>query len=116
MSIVHLNVGGWVFCTTRETLASSNSFFSGLVVHDAGCTHGDQVHEFFIDRDPMYFRYILNWLRGVRFLPDDDSALHELSFEADYYSMEDMLTSIRQKRTGVTPSLNVSLARIVSRI
>lgn len=111
MSVVYLNVGGCVFCTLRETLRRSNSFFSGLVAHDE-----EQPAEIFVDRDPTYFRHVLNWMRGVRFLPDDETSLQELMFEADYYALTDMLQCIQQRRACASPGIHVSLARIVARM
>jgi len=86
--LVSLNVGGVYFVTRRETLARSSSFFSGLVDSHSQCT------ELFVDRDPTHFRHVLNWIRGVRFLPDDETTLRELSWEADYYALADMYQSI----------------------
>ena len=89
--LVYLNVGGIYFLTRRSTLLRSNSFFSGL----AKSTET----EFFVDRDPSYFRHILNWMRGVRYLPEDDTVLRELTWEADYYCLQDMRDAIsRSKR------------------
>ena len=77
--------------TRRSTLESSNSFFSGIVASDC-CSS----NEFFIDRDPTVFRHVLNWMRGVRHLPEDDDTLRELAWEADYYSLEDMREAIQK--------------------
>lgn len=88
MTVVYLNVGGVYFVTRHDTLAKSDSFFSGLVE-----AHAD-ADEIFIDRDPTHFRHILNWMRGSRFLPEDDSMLQELTWEADYYALLDMKDAI----------------------
>ena len=103
-----------MFCTLRQTLLQSNSFFSGLVTHYQ--EDGQTGNEIFVDRDPTFFRYILNWMRGVRYLPDDETTLNELAFEADYYAMADMLECINKRRAIASPSLHVSLSRIVSRM
>ena len=91
MSLVHLNVGGCVFATRRNTLCSG--FF-------LGCVETLEPHEteIFIDRDPTHFRYILNWLRGSRVLPEDEQTLLELECEADFYSLDDMRQNIRETR------------------
>ena len=90
-SIVYLNVGGCSFVTRRDTL--DRGFFSGLMqfVTDDGT-------EVFVDRDPTHFRYILNWLRGCKCLPEDDQTLTELMWEADYYALDDMVASIQNTR------------------
>jgi len=91
MSHIHLNVGGVYFTTLRATLAQSDSFFAGLVASGQD--------EVFIDRDPTHFRHILNWLRGVRYLPDDENVLRELRYEAEYYALADMVALMRAPRT-----------------
>lgn len=90
--VVWLNVGGFHFVTRRTTLETSDSFFSGLVAADA---HAD---EYFIDRDPTVFRHVLNWMRGVKHVPDDDLVLQELVHEAEYYSLSSLVAAIRTKR------------------
>ena len=47
-----------------------------------------------MDRDPTYFRYVLNWLRGVKYLPDEETVLNELIWEADYFCLEEMRDAI----------------------
>jgi hypothetical protein len=101
MSIVYLNVGGCYYVTRASTLDTSNTFFSGLI------SNADHT-ELFIDRDPTHFRHILNWLRGVRYLPENDTILSELMFEADFYCMPDMVEAIRSVR-GVHPSVHKTL-------
>ena len=89
--IVYLNVGGVYYCTRRQTLLRSDTFFAGLA--------NNNETELFVDRDPTHFRHILNWLRGVRYLPEDDAQLKELACEADFYAMIDMRDAIsRAKR------------------
>ena len=82
--IVHLCVGGCYFATRRTTLLESRSFFAGALRAHAECS------ELFVDRDPTHFRHILNWLRGVRHVPEDAATQQELMWEADYYCMPDL--------------------------
>ena len=97
--IVHLNVGGCLFQTSKETLENTNTYFRALV------EHSDLDDVLFIDRDPCLFRYILNWLRGVHLLPDDKSSLQELLYEADFYCIEEMKTEIKTKIQTATTYL-----------
>lgn len=84
-----LNVGGVRFPTLKGTLMDTNTFFSAYVNNT-----DVETQEIFVDRDPTHFRYILNWLRGVRYLPQEDSVLKELAWEADYYCIDDMSAAI----------------------
>lgn len=101
--IVCLNVGGVYFATRRSTLLASDSFFTGLVRSQP------EEHELFIDRDPLHFRHVLNWIRGVRFLPEDASVLAELTWEADYYSLSEM-------RRAISHAHGVSVPRTLAAI
>lgn len=90
-NIVYLNVGGISFVTRRQTLSGGGgkpNFFSGLASAHPDCC------ELFVDRDPTHFRHVLNWQRGVRYLPDDETTLRELAEEADYYCMQDLKDAI----------------------
>ena len=113
--IIKLNVGGVIFAVSKETLTQKlikpsksletthydpnyfNSLVSGL--HNLIKDSNDE--SIFIDRDPTYFRYILNYLRSggdVKnfVLPSDNHALESLFVEARYYSM-DGLTELISK-------------------
>lgn len=90
---IYLNVGGALYTTTRETLMSNaHTFFRGMLEHN------QDRFEFFIDRDPTHFRHILNWLRGVRWIPEDLDTLSELEWEADFFSIVELVDAIRLKR------------------
>ena len=91
MKIV-LNVGGRRFETRKQLLEESDSFFSGLLK----CEWSEEV---FIDRDPTHFRYVLNWLRGCRSLPEDRQSLIELKEEAQCFALADMDQAISIKKS-----------------
>ena len=104
---IHLNVGGVFFSTYASTVCSrDDTLFAGLVRHDED---GDTI---FVDRDPTYFRHVLNWFRGVRYLPDDDAVLQELLWEADYFNLTDMVLSIQKKLASKPANLNKTLLAI----
>uniref|UniRef100_H2YKV9 BTB domain-containing protein n=1 Tax=Ciona savignyi TaxID=51511 RepID=H2YKV9_CIOSA len=61
--IVHLNVGGTRFSTSRETLGwIPDSFFSSLISGRIS-SNRDEQGAIFIDRDPEIFKIILGFLR-----------------------------------------------------
>ena len=93
MDIIWLNVGGVYHVTSRTTLLQNdNAFFAGMMRSDP------HAHEFFVDRDPHHFRYVLNWLRGSRCLPDDALSLREIEAEADFYNMGDLVEATRKRK------------------
>ena len=107
--MIYLNVGGVYYATSRTTLAMGGSFFSALESNLEA-----DAWEVFIDRDPTHFRYVLNWLRGVRVVPEDDQSLQELLWEADFYGLTDLRTAIVQ--TPRRASALHTLQRIASNV
>ena len=109
MEVVLLNVGGWYFVTSRETLMHTpGTYLDTLAKHS-----GDS--DIFIDRDPTQFRHVLNWLRGVRHLPSDYDACSELVHEALFYCLPDMVNALQKHITNLTgtqfvipPSLRIA--------
>ena len=99
--IVRLNVGGQVFMTTRSTLENGGgsdqpTYFSALM-SDAH-THTFDNGALFIDRDPLHFRHILNYLRdGVVPLERSDNAqqLAEILREAQFYAIDGLEVKLR---------------------
>ena len=70
--------------------------------------------EYFVDRDPTHFRHVLNWMRGVRFLPDEEMVLDELMWEADFYCLNDMKDAIAKH--PVRYHMSKSLQRIADEV
>jgi hypothetical protein len=91
MSILVLNVGGVRFTTRRDTLCLG--FFSGLL----NSLDEDET-EVFIDRDPTHFRYILNWLRGCRYIPKHSQQAQELLWEADFFGLGELVAKLKVAR------------------
>ena len=110
MTIVWLNVGGVVYASSDTTLRNHSTFFSGLVDTEPAADG-----TIFIDRDPTHFRHILNWLRGVRHLPEDDATCRELLFEADYFAMSDLVVALKNQ-IGRFPPLTATLQDLSQRV
>jgi hypothetical protein len=62
---IKLNVGGVVFTTTIDTMASEKDTFFSAMFSGRFLMEPDDEGEYFIDRDPTHFDIILNHLRGV---------------------------------------------------
>lgn len=107
-----LNVGGVIFMTRKSTLKASNSFFSGLV---ASCEEHNA--PIFVDRDPTFFRHILNYMRGAKTYPNDESSVQQLIVEAEFYSMVEYVQFLREKidevrKDGIAHGLRVLANKI----
>ena len=66
--MVSLNIGGQVFLTLKSTVSNISPFFACLFSDDWGDTNRKTIRDkdgnIFIDRSPLYFRYILDWSRN----------------------------------------------------
>ena len=100
--IVTLNVGGQLFSTTISTLTSKESFFKCLVER---CP----ADHYFIDRDPTFFRWVLNHLRGSTLVPSDHRDYAQFQFEMDFYCLT---APPFNKNTGIAYQLSVISAKM----
>ena len=66
--VIRLNVGGTVFMTTRDTLLNTTTFFSGLLAptdnNNTISATTDSNGDIFIDRSPVVFNRVLDYLRS----------------------------------------------------
>lgn len=84
--IVHLNVGGTRFSTSRQTLTwIPDSFFTALLSGRIPSLR-DETGAIFIDRDPQNFSIILNYLR-TKDINLQITDLRILRQEAEYYGI-----------------------------
>ncbi|CAK9813430.1 BTB/POZ domain-containing protein KCTD3 [Anthophora quadrimaculata] len=84
--IVHLNVGGTRFSTSKQTLTwVPDSFFTALLSNRIA-SHKDEIGALFIDRDPKLFSIILNYLR-TKDIDLKNVDLRTLRHEAEYYGI-----------------------------
>ena len=108
--IVDIDVGGTLFRTTRQTLLSdANSMLAKMFDPNANLvpvlrTDG----AYFIDRDPAYFRVVLNFLRTGYLDKIDDCDLPALLREASFFGIRQLESALqRQKEAGSEFLLNV---------
>nr|XP_046246035.1 SH3KBP1-binding protein 1 [Scatophagus argus] len=92
--IIHLNVGGKRFSTSRQTLTwVPDSFFSSLLSGRIS-TLKDETGAIFIDRDPSLFATILNFLRTKELHPRSIS-VHMLMHEAEFYGITPLVRKLQ---------------------
>lgn len=105
--VVELNVGGVYYTTSLATLTSGQRdsvlaklFNTPTATVGSGC-HGDRGGEarlhvdnrgrYFIDRDGVLFRFVLDFLRnGKVILPENFHERERLKVEAEFYGLTDM--------------------------
>eukprot|EP01006_Ploeotia_vitrea_P031412 TRINITY_DN63734_c1_g2_i1.p1 TRINITY_DN63734_c1_g2~~TRINITY_DN63734_c1_g2_i1.p1 ORF type:complete len:531 (-),score=43.05 TRINITY_DN63734_c1_g2_i1:115-1707(-) len=93
-SIIQLNVGGTRFATSADTLCNEpDSFFHGMV--SSGAWQADMGDCYFVDRDPEFFRHILDYLRDGRLYMEVDrltcSQKQKFSADVNFYQIEPLL-------------------------
>ncbi|TWW77741.1 SH3KBP1-binding protein 1 [Takifugu flavidus] len=92
--IIHLNVGGKRFSTSRQTLTwVPDSFFCSLLSGRIS-TLKDETGAIFIDRDPSLFATILNFLRTKELHPRSIN-VHLLMHEAEFYGIAPLVRKLQ---------------------
>jgi len=86
---VDMNVGGTVFETSRSTLVQQSGSFLEAVLSGRHQISRDRSSRVFINRDPEYFRTILNFLRNPQTppMPRDSAESEALVKEAAFYGI-----------------------------
>uniref|UniRef100_A0A182IQ59 BTB/POZ domain-containing protein KCTD3 n=1 Tax=Anopheles atroparvus TaxID=41427 RepID=A0A182IQ59_ANOAO len=88
--IVHLNVGGTRFSTSRQTLTwVPDTFFTSLLNGRISSLR-DETDAIFIDRDPKLFSLILNYLR-TKEIDIKSVDIRVLRHEAEFYNIAPLI-------------------------
>uniref|UniRef100_A0A8C5S3U4 Potassium channel tetramerization domain containing 4 n=1 Tax=Laticauda laticaudata TaxID=8630 RepID=A0A8C5S3U4_LATLA len=88
MSLVTLNIGGYLYVTQRQTLTKYADSFLERVVNGKTLCPSDAEGHFFIDRDGLLFRHVLNFLRnGELLLPEGFKENQLLAQEAEFFQL-----------------------------
>ena len=94
-SVVELNVGGVHYSTTLSTLTRHSDSLLGQMFSGNNQLVRDAKGKFFIDRDGVLFRYLLDYLRSGKIsLPDNFGECERLRQEADYFQMGAMKAAL----------------------
>jgi hypothetical protein len=91
MEIIKLNVGGKKFTTLKSTLLKyKNSYLADLLEKEKDKIIYDENKAVFIDRNPKYFEFIIEYLRTgfMEALPQDFHTLKRLTDEALFYKLD----------------------------
>lgn len=113
---VLLNVGGKYFTTTRTTLATAEShsklagIFSEEPLADALAVKRDAQGAYMFDRDPVYFKPLLNYLRYKKLVLDKGVSAAGVLEEARYFGIESLVPDLEamSQKEEVEPNRNVA--------
>lgn len=105
-SIIELNIGGVLYTTTLETLTSQPE--SQLYSYFTGREHivQDSKGRYFLDRDGVLFRYVLDFLRdGTVILPECFRERERLRREAEKYVLPGLVEAISSEARNRAPGV-----------
>lgn len=104
--IVELNVGGVFYTATLATLRKDGESLLGQIFNGTSKVklHRDSKGKYFIDRDGVLFRYILDYLRNQKLiLPENFHEKERLKQEAEYFQLPNLAKSLALVSTPRLP-------------
>lgn len=106
---IKLDIGGHQYTTSLSTLTRDDNSMLAAMFSGRHELKVEKDGSYFIDRDGVHFRYILNYLRdgGIKdgTLPMNENLWRELLTEAEYYQINglvDYLTALLYKKGDST--------------
>ena len=95
--MIGLNVGGYIYTTSRSTLTRYPDSMLGKMFSGRLPSARDSQGNFIIDRDGKVFRHILNFLRKSELvLPEDYKEVAILIGEAYFYQINELIVAIQK--------------------
>lgn len=98
---ITLNVGGTNFITSKATLAKSTPPNSPLHRISTSSTNvqwdRDEKGAYLIDRDPYFFRSVLNYLRHGKLVLNRDMPEEGIIMEAEYFQLPELARIAKQR-------------------
>ena len=93
--IVELNVGGVFYTTSLSTLVKEPDSLLAQWFSNGAKLPKDGKGKYFLDRDGVLFRYVLDYLRNMKLvLPENFHEKERLKHEAEYFKLAELVKSI----------------------
>lgn len=117
-SIIRINVGGQVFTTTKPTLLK----IPGTLLYEIATNTGnarflprDPKGNFFVDRSPLMFEHILDYLRnGELYIPNTSEERRLMVSEAEYYRITPIIRKLKGAPMDSALGLNDDFTRTLT--
>jgi len=97
--ILVLNVGGTKFETTRQTLLHDPASMLAKMFDPVSPLQPGVMRDgaYFLDRDPVHFRIVLNYLRSGQLILDKNAHLEAIKTEASFFGLTGLEECISEK-------------------
>jgi len=97
--VVTLNVGGQVYTTTLYTITQYSDSKLAEIFNGESSVPKDPKGNYFIDRDGVLFKQVLNFLRTRKLvLPDDFKEFEQLEIEANFYKIKSLQEEVKKAK------------------
>ncbi|XP_060777110.1 BTB/POZ domain-containing protein KCTD5 isoform X3 [Neoarius graeffei] len=96
---VRLNVGGTYFLTTTQTLSREPKSFLYRLCQEDPELHSDkdELGAYLIDRDPVYFGPVLNYLRHGKLVLNKNLTEEGALEEAEFYNITSLIKLVKDR-------------------
>ena len=114
---INLNVGGTLYTTSLSTLTRFPDTMIGAMFSGRHELHKNAAGAYFIDRDGLHFREILNFLRAPAAYDQDEMSKRdrkELAKELDYYGLTEIVSAALAARVAEAPAQPVPPVQMIS--
>eukprot|EP01121_Diplochlamys_sp_Union-15-3_P016483 TRINITY_DN560_c0_g1_i3.p1 TRINITY_DN560_c0_g1~~TRINITY_DN560_c0_g1_i3.p1 ORF type:complete len:235 (-),score=42.02 TRINITY_DN560_c0_g1_i3:247-906(-) len=94
---LRINVGGTIFSTTKQTLLFDKNSMLAKMFSSTMSSEKDDTGAYLLDRDPIYFRPVLNFLRTGQLIIDEGVSSEGVFLEAKFFQITALIDLMEAK-------------------